>query len=196
MLRVLGRNVGVLFWFVAFLWMLELIDLLLLSGALDRLGIHPRDLDRWWGILAAPFLHGGLPHLIANTVPLVVLGWFVMMRGLNTFLSVSALAVVLGGLGVWLFADPRTVHIGASGLIFGFLGYLLLRGFFERSLSAVFVAVIVAVLYGGALLGVLPGQPGVSWEGHLFGFLAGAAAARILIPSRPRRGALSDVGNP
>jgi membrane associated rhomboid family serine protease len=119
-----------------------------------------------------------------------------MMRGLNTFLSVSALAVVLGGLGVWLFADPRTVHIGASGLIFGFLGYLLLRGFFERSLSAVFVAVIVAVLYGGALLGVLPGQPGVSWEGHLFGFLAGAAAARILIPSRPRRGALSDVGNP
>jgi membrane associated rhomboid family serine protease len=196
MLRVLGRNVGVLFWFVAFLWMLELIDLLLLSGALDRLGIHPRDLDHWWGIFAAPFLHGGLPHLIANTVPLVVLGWFVMMRGLNTFLSVSALAVVLGGLGVWLFADPRTVHIGASGLIFGFLGYLLLRGFFERSLSAVFVAVIVAVLYGGALLGVLPGQPGVSWEGHLFGFLAGAAAARILIPSRPRRGALSDVGNP
>ena len=143
--RVLGRNVGVLFWFVALIWALELVDLLVLRGALDRLGIHPRDLDRWWGILAAPFLHGGLPHLIANTVPLVVLGWLVMLRGLNTFLSVSALAVVLGGLGVWLFADPRTVHIGASGLIFGFLGYLLLRGFFERSLSSVLVAVIVAV---------------------------------------------------
>jgi membrane associated rhomboid family serine protease len=190
MVRAQGQNLVVLFWLVAALWVLELVDLLIFRGALDLLGIHPRDLDRWWGILTAPVLHGGLAHLIANTLPLVVLGWFVLLRGVGTFVSVTALAVILGGLGVWLFADPRSIHIGASGVIFGFLGYLLLRGFFERSLSAIIVAVIVAVLYGSAIWGVLPGQPGVSWEGHLFGFLAGAAAARILIPSRQMEGSL------
>ena len=189
-MRGLGRNVAVLFWLVAVLWALEIVDLIVFRGGLDGLGIRPRDLDRWWGILAAPLLHGGLTHLIANTLPLVVLGWFVLLRGLNTFASVSGLAVVLGGLGVWLFADPRTIHIGASGLIFGYLGYLLLRGYFERSVSAIIVSVIVAVLYGGALWGVLPGRTGVSWEGHLFGFLSGAASARVLIPSRRTEGSL------
>src|SRR5215207_2514204 len=134
-MRGLGRNVAVLFWLVAVLWAIEIVDLIVFRGGLDGLGIRPRDLDRWWGILAAPLLHGGLAHLIANTLPLVVLGWFVLLRGLNTFASVSGLAVVVGGLGVWLFADPRTIHIGASGLIFGYLGYLLLRGYFERSVS-------------------------------------------------------------
>jgi membrane associated rhomboid family serine protease len=98
---------------------------------------------------------------------------------------------------VWLFADPRTIHIGASGLIFGLLGYLLLRAYFERSLSSIFIALVVAVLYGGAIFGVLPGQRGVSWEGHLFGFLSGVAAARFLIPSpQIRRGAFRDVRYP
>jgi membrane associated rhomboid family serine protease len=191
------RNAGLLVAFVAFIWVLELIDQLIFRGALDSLGIQPRNTDRWWGILAAPLLHGGLAHLIANTVPLLVLGWLVLLRGMSTFVTVSMLAVVLGGLGVWLFADPRTIHIGASGLIFGFLGYLLLRGYFERSVSSILIAVIVVVVYGGALWGVLPGQPGVSWEGHLFGFLSGVAAARFLIPSRDtRRGVLRDVANP
>src|SRR5918992_3156042 len=183
MRSALTTNVGVLVGFIALLWLLEIIDLVLLRGGLDRLGIRPRDADQWWGILAAPLLHGGLAHLIANTVPLLVLGWLVLLRGLGTFVSVSMLAIVLGGLGVWLFADPRTIHIGASGLIFGLLGYLLLRAYFERSLSSILIALVVAVLYGGALFGVLPGQRGVSWEGHLFGFLSGVAAARFLIPS-------------
>jgi membrane associated rhomboid family serine protease len=121
----------------------------------------------------------------------------VLLRGISTFLTVSALAVVLGGFGVFLLGDLRTIYIGVSGLLFGLLGYLLLRGYFERSLSSVIISVIVAVLYGGALFGVLPGQRGVSWEGHLFGFLSGVAGARFLIPSRQiRRGALGDVANP
>jgi membrane associated rhomboid family serine protease len=191
------RNLSVLAWLVGVIWILEIVDQVVLRGALDRAGIRPRDVDQWWGILAAPLLHGGLAHLLANTVPLVVLGWLVLLRGIGTFLSVSALAVVLGGLGVFIFGDPRTIHIGASGLVFGLLGYLLLRGYFERSLSSVIISVIVAVLYGGALFGVLPGQRGVSWEGHLFGFLSGVAGARFLIPSRQiRRGALGDVANP
>ena len=190
-MRVLGQNVVVLFWLVVALWVIEILDLVVFRSGLDRWGIRPRDIDQWWGILAAPLLHGGLAHLIANTLPLVVLGWFVLLRGLTTFTTVTALAVVLGGLGVFLFADPRTIHIGASGLIFGYLGYLLLRGYFERSFSAIAVSVIVAVLYGGAIFGVLPGQPGVSWEGHLFGFLSGAASARVLIPSRQSEGSLN-----
>ena len=191
------RNASILIWLVGLLWVIEIVDLLVLGSGLDRAGIRPRNLDQWWGILLAPLLHGGLAHLVSNTLPLLVLGWLVLLRGIGTFFSVSALAIVLGGLGVWLFADPRTIHIGASGLIFGFLGYLLLRGYFERSFSAIVVSVIVAVVYGGAIFGVLPGQAGVSWEGHLFGFLSGVAGARFLIPSRHiRRGALRDVAHP
>jgi membrane associated rhomboid family serine protease len=166
-------------WLIGGLWALELIDQLIFHGALDAAGIHPRDPGHWWGILAAPFLHGGIAHIAANSIPLFVLGLLVLLRGLANFIAVSLTAMVVGGSGVFLFADPRTVHIGASGVIFGFLGYLLLRGYFERSFGAILIAIVVMVLYGGALFGVLPGQPGISWEGHLFGFLSGATAARL-----------------
>jgi membrane associated rhomboid family serine protease len=170
---------SVLLWFLAILWVLELLDVSVLGRSLDRFGIRPRTIDGLWGILFAPFLHGGLPHLMANTIPLIFLGWLVMLRGLGQFFAVSALVMLVGGLGVWLFGQPGSIHIGASGLIFGYLGYLLLRGYFERSFTAILIAVVVGLLYGGALWGVLPSRPGISWEGHLFGFLGGALAARV-----------------
>jgi len=172
---------------VAAAWSVELVDRVAYGGSLERFGIHPRDVPGLWGILVAPLLHVGWVHLLANTGPFVVLGWLVMLRRISDFLVVTALAMLIGGLGVWLFGAPNSIHVGASGLIFGYLGYLLARGYFERSLWGVLLAVAALLLYGGVLWGVLPGQRGISWEGHLFGFVGGVAAARLLVPSSPRR---------
>ncbi|WP_236519610.1 rhomboid family intramembrane serine protease [Sandaracinus amylolyticus] len=164
---------------VAVLWAEEIVDVFL-GGYLDAFGIRPREIAGLIGIPLSPFLHAGFPHLIANTVPLIVLGWFVMLRETWHFFAVSAAVIVLGGLGVWMFGQTGSVHIGASGLVFGWLGYLLLGGWFERRVSTILGSLLVAVLYGGLVWGVLPGTPGVSWEAHLFGFLAGALMAWVL----------------
>jgi membrane associated rhomboid family serine protease len=181
-----ATQVLVLFACVVVAWSVELVDQVAYRGSLERFGIHPRDVAALWGILAAPLLHVGWVHLVANTGPFVVLGWLVMLRKISDFLVVTALAVLIGGLGVWLFGAPNSIHVGASGLIFGYLGYLLARGYFERSFWAMLLGIVALVLYGGVLWGVLPGQRGISWEGHLFGFGGGVAAARLLVPSKPR----------
>lgn len=167
-------------------WGLEAVDQFVVKRSLDQYGIRPRDLDGLWGILCAPLLHGGFGHLAANTVPFLVLGWFVLAGRKGDFFLVSVIVIVLGGAGVWLMAPPESVHIGASGLIFGYLGFLLSRGLFERSLGSILVAVIVGLLYGGLIFGVLPGEPGVSWQGHLFGFVGGAIAAKLLAGTKPQ----------
>jgi membrane associated rhomboid family serine protease len=170
---------------VALMWGIEIVDQVL-GGRLDVFGIYPRHIAGLQGILFAPFLHGNFPHLIANTVPFVTLGWLIMLRRTSDFFVVSAIAMVIGGLGTWLFGSPA-YHIGASGVIFGYLGFLLLRGYFERSIGSILFSVIVGVLYGGLIWGVLPGQTGISWEGHLFGFLGGVVAARLLAKSHKER---------
>ena len=114
--------------FVAILGILELVDLLIFSGGLNRFGIRPRTLAGLRGILFAPFLHGDFEHLIANIIPLITLGWFVMLREISDFFVVTLLSMLVGGLGTWLIGQPGSVHIGASGLVFGYLGFLLLRG--------------------------------------------------------------------
>ena len=166
-------------------WTFELVDRVAFGGGLERYGIQPRTLSGLWGILLAPLLHVSWVHLAANTVPFVVLGWLVMLRGVGQFLVVTAVAIVIGGLGVWVFGAARSVHVGASGLIFGYLGYLLARGYFERSLGALLLGVVALILYGSVLWGVLPGRPGISWEGHLFGVVGGIAAARLLVRPAP-----------
>jgi membrane associated rhomboid family serine protease len=176
--RVLAGLVGLM-------WLEEIADLVIFHGALDADGIRPRTEAGLWGILFAPFLHAGFAHLLANTVPLLVLGWLVLLRSLRDFLWVTAVAALLGGLGVWLFGGTDTVHVGASGLVFGYLGYHFLRGYWERSLSAILIAVVAGVLYGSALWGILPIRHGVSWESHLFGFTGGAAAASAHRRRRP-----------
>ena len=183
-MRFLAQEVraraALLLGFVGTLWAVELVDLLVFRGGLDFLGIRPRNTEWLWGIVLAPFLHGGLPHLIANTAPLLVLGGLVLLRRRLDYVLVTVIVTLVGGFGVWLFAPRNTVHLGASGVAFGYLGYLIARTWFERSLTSLAIALVAGFLYSGALLGVLPGQRGVSWEGHLFGLLAGGATGAVV----------------
>lgn len=165
---------------LAVLWGLELIDSIILRGALDRFGIRPRRLRGLPGILLAPILHGNLGHLAANTGPLVVLGWFILWQGVNDFVIVTVVSALSSGLGVWLLGGPRTNHLGASGVVFGYFGFLLWRGYFEQSPGAIALAALTGVLYSSLIWGVLPIQRGKSWQGHLFGFVGGGVAARFL----------------
>lgn len=169
---------------VALMWAIEIIDHLPAVN-LDVYGIIPRNIIGLRGILFAPFLHGNFPHLIANTVPFLTLGWLVMLRRTSDFWVVTAIAALIGGLGTWLIAPTFSVHIGASGIIFGYLGFLLSRGYFERNFASIALSVTVGILYGGLIWGVLPRQPGISWQGHLFGFIGGVVAARILAVRKP-----------
>ena len=164
--------------FVALLWVSEVVDATQ-GGRLDRYGIEPRTQEGLWGILAAPLLHGGFDHLEGNSVPLLVLGFLVAMVSFSRWLAVMGWAWLASGVGVWLVAPPNTLTIGASGLVFGLLTYLLVAGFLERKPIRILIGVGVFLLYGGVLLGVLPGQQGVSWQGHLFGALGGVLAARV-----------------
>ncbi len=177
-------QVAVLGGFVSFLWFIEAVDQLFFRGALDRFGVWPRTAVGLWGILLAPLLHAGFGHLAANTVPFLVLGWFVMVRRLRDFFVVSVIVTLVSGLGIWLVAPSNTVHLGASGLIFGYFGFLLLRGYFERSFSSIVWSMVVLVLYGGMIWGALPQQIGISWQSHLFGFIGGGAAAYWLTRRR------------
>ena len=175
--------------FVAVMWVIEFGNLVT-RDAFEGLGIRPRTPDGIWGILFAPFVHANFAHLVANTVPFLVLGWMVALRGLREFLLVTFLVMLIGGGAVWLLGRPSSVHIGASGVVFGYLGFLLARGFFERSAQAIVLSLLALFLYGGALWGILPSSGRISWEGHLFGFLAGIGAARLLrTPSYPVAGA-------
>jgi membrane associated rhomboid family serine protease len=171
---------------LAVMWGLELVDAFT-SYSFDDWGIKPRSVSGAVGIPLAPFLHGGFAHLIANTIPLFVLGVVIGLRGLRNLVDVSLIVGLLGGAAVWLMApkyasgtQSLAVHIGASGIVFGYFGYLITRGFFDKSVRSLLVGVLVLLTYGGLFWGVLPSQPGVSWQSHLFGFIAGAIAASTL----------------
>ncbi len=169
--------------FVVVLWLLEIVDAA--SGhPLDAYGVQPRSDDGLVGVAVAPMLHFGFDHLVGNTVPVLVLGFLTLATGIARGLLATAIIWVVGGLGVWLFAQPGSNHAGASVLIFGWIVFLVVRGFLNRRPTEILIGVAVFLLYSGALLGVLPGQHGVSWQGHLFGAVGGAVAARVL--SRPR----------
>jgi membrane associated rhomboid family serine protease len=173
---ILGTLVGLM-------WGLEILDTYLFRHGLDTLGIIPRQPIGLRGILLAPFLHGSFGHLSANTVPFVVLGWLIMAQSIANFVTVSVICVLLGGLGTWILG-ANGVHIGASGVIFGYLGFLLARYYFDRRLSSGLVALFVGCTYGSVLWGILPSVNSISglnisWEMHLFGFLSGIVAASV-----------------
>ena len=160
--------------FVGVLWGIELVNYAV-GNQLLLFGILPRTVVGLRGIVLAPFLHGSFTHLLANTVPLLVLGSLVLLSGRGAFLRATLIIAIVGGGLVWIFGRSA-LHVGASGLIFGYLGYLVAKAWYERHPFSILVALVAAALYGGVLLGVLPLTPGVSWEGHLFGFLAGLLA--------------------
>lgn len=184
--REIKTHVLVLGGLVALMWITEFVDIFFFRGRLDAFGIRPQSLSGLRGILFAPFLHGGIGHLIANTIPFLTLGWLVMLRETSDFFIVSIITMLVSGLGVWLTGSPYSIHVGASGIIFGYFGFLLLRGYFERSFAAILFSLIVGLLYGGMIWGVLPIQYGISWQGHLFGFIGGAIAARLLAKPKKR----------
>ncbi len=165
---------------VALLWVLEGVDAL--SGnALDAFGIQPRDPAELVDVVPAAFLHFGFDHLAANTLPLLVLGFVAALRsGIRRFLAAALLIIVVSGLGVWLTAAQHSNTAGASGVVFGLFGYLLVRGFIERKALDIGIGVGVAVVYGSILWGALPTTSGISWQGHLFGLVGGVLAAVVL----------------
>ncbi|TAM73218.1 MAG: rhomboid family intramembrane serine protease [Mycobacterium sp.] len=178
--------------FVALLYLVELIDQMT-RHSLDANGIRPLETDGLWGIVFAPVLHESWQHLMANTVPLLVLGFLMTLAGLSRFVWATAIVWILGGFGTWLIGDVGsscgpTDHIGASGLIFGWLAFLLVFGIFVRRMSNIIIGLLVMFVYGGVLLGAMPVLGlcgGVSWQGHLCGAVAGVVAAYLL--SAPER---------
>ncbi len=153
--------------------------------SLNEYGIYPREIAGISGIAVSWAIHGSPAHLMNNALPLVILGSFVAIRGQAAYIKTTVFVVAVSGALVWLVGNPA-LHLGASGIVFGYLGYLLARGLIERSPVAVALAFLAVLLYGGILVGVLPGQEGVSWESHLFGFVAGAVASRYF-PQRVQR---------
>jgi hypothetical protein len=174
------KQISILGSFVAIFWILEILDQFVFHHTLDGYGIRPHSLIGLRGILFAPFLHGGFGHLIANTVPFLILGWLVMIQETSDFWIVTLITMLVGGVGTWILGAPNSVHIGASSLIFGYLGFLLLRGYFQRNIASILLSLVVGFLYGGLIWGVLPTQPGISWQGHLFGFLGGVLSAKLI----------------
>jgi membrane associated rhomboid family serine protease len=164
---------------LAGMWMLELLDQL--SGnQLDQLGIHAREVDGMPEILTAPFLHAGWDHLMSNSLPFLVLGFLVLLSGLARWLVSSLIIIVISGMTAWLLTPANTIILGASGLIFGWLTYLLARGLWSRRPAQVVIAVLVLLVYGGLIWGVFPSGAGISWQAHLGGAIAGVLAAWLL----------------
>lgn len=174
--------------FTALLYLVEVLDVAT-GESLEVNGIEPREIDGLDGVLWSPLLHDDWAHLAGNTLPFLVFGFLAMAGGIGRFLGVTAIIWLVGGFGVWLTGGGGTLHIGASGVIFGWLAFLLARGFFARSVRQIGLAIVLFAIWGGLLFGVLPGQPGISWQAHLFGALAGLLAARIVVGGQRARSA-------
>lgn len=170
----------------ALMWVLEILDAAL-GGDLDRFGIEPRETSGLDGILFSPFLHGGFGHLVGNTVPFLMLGCLIALGGAVRVLAVTAVVMGVGGIGTWITGPENSVHIGASGVVFGYAAYLISRFVYTRNLLHLGAGVAVVLVWGTTLLiGFVP-TPGVSWQGHFFGAVGGVVAARVV--HRRREGA-------
>lgn len=175
--------------FLIVIWFIEILNVLLGNWINDYLydqRIHPRTMRGLVGPLIAPFFHGSLNHLAGNTIPFIVLSGLVILRGAERWIFVSIVIIILGGLGVWLIGRPA-IHIGASGLVFGYFGYLVASGWYDRKISSILISIAVIIFYGGMLFGILPTKGFVSWEAHLCGLIAGVIAARLMRQKRAGR---------
>ena len=178
-MRVFFGRTAALVAFVALLWAVQVANWIFGYGLNPAFGLIPRHVSGLDGVIAMPLLHGSFAHLMANTPPLLVMGGLLVATTTRALLAVNAVVIGLGGGLVWLFGSSA-IHIGASGLVFGWFGFLVARGLVDRSPITLGAALVVGVLYGSLLWGVFPGQPSVSWEAHLFGAIAGAGAAFLI----------------
>jgi membrane associated rhomboid family serine protease len=179
-----GAGIRLVLGIAALMWVLEIIDAVD-RHSLDEYGIEPRDVEGLRGVVASPFLHAGFDHLISNTVPFLVLGLLIALGGAIQVLMVTGIVMLVGGLGTWVFAPENTLHVGASGVVFGYATYLISRGIFNRSGLQLAIGAAVVAVWGGALLTGLVPREGISWQGHLFGAIGGVVAARVLA-ARPQ----------
>jgi membrane associated rhomboid family serine protease len=169
---------------IAVMWLAETIDVIAAGHPLDDYGIHPRDAGGLAEIISAPFLHVGFGHLISNSVPFLAMGAAIALGGLARVALVTIIVGVVSGLGVWLIAPSNEVHLGASGIVFGYASYLVVRGILSRRLTEIAVGVVVVAVWGiGLLQGLLP-QEQISWQAHLFGAIGGVVAAYALASRR------------
>jgi membrane associated rhomboid family serine protease len=181
----LKRSFKIALWSTAAIWIVFLLDLLVFFADFNAAGIRPRQTVGLVGIPLSPFLHGGFGHIISNTIPLFILTFFLVFFYEKLWIQVTLFSIFLGGFCVWLLApsvvnNVQQIHIGASGVIFSYIAFLIFSGVFRRDLKSIGIAVVILLLYGFTLLfGIIPGQKGVSWQGHLFGAIAGVLAAYI-----------------
>lgn len=175
---------------MALCWLVFVVNNLLWGGRLSGYGIWPRHVSGLPGIIFSPFLHGSLAHLVANTVPLLILGAILCARGTKEFNVVCVGGIILGGVLTWLFAR-NAIHIGASGLVFCFFGYLASQAYFKRTIGSLILSVVCLIGYGGMLRGLFPRSGGISWESHVAGLIAGIVIAWLNSnEAKKRRGVL------
>lgn len=167
------------------IWAVYFLNLVLFGGSLWQFGIHPLDISSLPHVLTSPLLHANLEHLVSNSGPGALFAFLVGYSGKRVFWEVSAFVVLIGGAGTWLFGGIGTNHIGASGLVYGWLAYLLIRGIFNRSFRQILLGVVLGFFYSGLIWGVLPGMEGVSWQAHLFGALGGLIAGVVITSDDP-----------
>jgi membrane associated rhomboid family serine protease len=168
---------------VAVMWVVEIVNSID-NNKLDQYGIVARNVSHLYGILTAPFLHASFGHLISNTIPFLFMGLIIALKGAARVLLVTAIVIIVGGLGTWLIAPSHSITVGASGVVFGYAAYLLTRGVFDRSVLELLIGGVVGVVWGGALLTSLVPHYGISWQGHAAGAVGGVVAAWLLARER------------
>ena len=171
-------------WIIATLWGVEIVDRLFFGNGLEGLGLQPGNWSHWEGIFLAPLLHGGWGHLLGNSIGLATLGAIILVRGWQALVRVSIYAIIVGGLFVMLVAGNGSIHIGASGVVYGYWAYIIGLGFYERTGSSILWAIAIIIVYGGFVYGMFPTESNaiahISWQGHLGGALGGLFAAKQL----------------
>ncbi|MCG7237048.1 rhomboid family intramembrane serine protease [Corynebacterium sp. ACRQP] len=169
--------------FLATIWIVFILELVF--PWLQAFGIHPLDVSSLPFIFTSPLLHANFEHIISNSIPGAIFAFLVGYSGKRVFWEVTTFVVIIGGLGTWLFGGVGTNHIGASGLVYGWLAYLIVRGFFNRSIGQIITGVVLGFFYSGLIFGLLPGTEGVSWQAHLFGAIGGIVASMVITSDDP-----------